>query len=412
MTERARHVAALFSALQFRDSRPEALRELDDSAWNRLLTYSDRAHLTLILGRISRDHLPGWVRDRIDRNLSDNTERVERIQRAYAEIAPVLQTAGAEHLVLKGFSQWPNFIPDLRLRMQSDIDLYCPGESLFRARDALLRIGYQRGRSPEHHLTDHLPVLVRRNGWKWRGNSFDPEMPPSVELHHKFWGASYTRFGPGDLAPFWDRRTRRLMGPIRFPALDTVDSFCYAALHALRHLLYGALLPSHIYELGFFLENNARNDALWEAWLDLHEDSLRSMAAIPALLAVRWFGCRLSGAVEAQIDRLPDVVHQWFGKFADSPLAGLFRHNKDALWLHLQLLGSAREKRSVLVRRLFPLWVPSLNSRWIQEKEDGGPPRRRWPMRNYFIYLTWFISRTLRHLRMIPLTLWHGLRLR
>lgn len=410
MSERVPQAAALFSALRFRDRRPESLRALGEAEWRRLLAFSDRAHLTLILGHVCPDQLPGWVRERIGRNLEDNTERLVRIQAAYLEIAEALLRAGAEHLVLKGFSRWPHFVAEPRLRQQSDIDLYCPPTSLLPARDALFAIGYEPGRAPDHDRADHLPALVRLKGWQWRGNAFDPEMPPAIELHHRFWSRSRVRLGPVNLEPFWSRRSERLIAGVCFPALHPVDSFGYSALHALRDLLYGGLMPSHIYELSFFLHQNAGNDSLWRTWLDWHDEELRSLAAVPALLAARWFAPLLPDAVAAEIDRLPGVVQRWFQKFSNSPLEGMFRENKDALWLHLGLLESARDRFSILLPRLFPLWMPGLNSRWVQEENGAGDNRHR-PVRRCATYLNWFVIRTIRHLRMSLLALWQGLRL-
>jgi hypothetical protein len=411
MSERPRHVAALFSALQFRDPRPECLRALNDAEWRALLAFSTRAHLRLILGSRCQEHLPGWVRERIAINLADNTERVARIGRAYQEIAEALRQAGAEHLVMKGFAQFPCFVPELRLRPQSDIDLYCPPGSLLAARDALLKVGYEPDRAPSHDRPDHLPALVRWNGWEWRGNPFDPEMPPAVELHHRFWDASRARFGPADLAAFWSRRIERSAGLLRFPALYAVDSFGCLALHALRDLLYGGLLPCHIYELGYFLHQNAENGSLWAMWLDWHDNELRSMATIPAMLAAAWFDPQLPAAVAEQARRLPGIVPRWYREFSDSPIRSLFYPNKDAVWLHVGLVRSPLDRASVFIRRLFPLWVPKLNSRWVQEEPGSVGEGRQRPIQKYIRYLVWFVTRAIRHLRMLPPVLWRGARL-
>lgn len=411
MSKRPHHLAALFSALQFRRPCPESLLRLDDGEWDRLLAFADRVHLTLILGRLASEYMPDHLQERIARNLADNTERVARIQLAYEEIAEQLSLAGASHLVLKGFSQWPNFVTEPCLRMQSDIDLYCPGDSLPRARDVLLKLGYQWGRVSEKHLGDHLFPLVRMNGWQWRGNMFDPEMPPSVELHYQFWGARSFGFGPVDLGAFWSRRTEKIFNTICYSSLHPVDGFAYSALHALRHLLDGGLLVSHIYELAFFLHRNADNTGLWETWLHWHDDQLRRLAAIPSMLAAEWFNCRLPAAVTAEINRLPKHVERWFRAFPDSPLETVFRPNKDALWLHLGLIDSHKARFSVLLRRLFPLWFPSLDSRWVQEGNGSLPVEQRGRWQKYVTYGEWFAHRTVRHMRELPRTLWSGLRL-
>ena len=409
---RPRHVEALIRALQFRDPQPELLRELSRTEWNRLLAYSDIARLTLILGHLWSNELPDWVHQRIARNLEDNTERVQLARESYREVAGTLEAAGAQHLVLKGFAQWPYFVPDVRLRTQADLDLYCPPDSLLRARDALLGIGYEAGRFPDVHVSDHLPFLIRsqRTG-KAPENVFDPEITLAIELHHRFWGRPQARFGPENLDEFWPRRRRRKHRGLQFVGLDPLDAFAFSALHALRHLLYGGLAPYNIYELGFFLHHNAENQQRWKAWRTQHDDRLRLLTAASSLLAARWFACRLPAAVEEEVQRLPAIVPRWFQKFGEPTLANLFEFNKDALWLHLGLIGSSREKTSVLVRRLFPFWVPSPNSRWVQESEDGSRLGHRSRLQKYMTYFNWFAERIVRHLRVLPGTLWGGLRL-
>lgn len=407
-----RHVEALIRALQFRDPQPELLRELDRAGWNRLLAYSDVARLTLILGHVWPNELPDWVHDRIARNLKDNTERFELALDCYREVAGALQAAGAQHLVLKGFAQWPYFVADVRLRTQADLDLYCPPDSLFRARDALLALGYEVGRFPDLSISDHLPLLIRAQRMSGPPeNIFDPGITLAIEVHYRFWCRPDARFGPENLDLFWARRRSRMIHGLEFVGLDPLDAFAFSALHALRHLLYGGLAPYNIYELAFFLHHNAENQQLWKSWSTQPDSQLRLLTAASSLLAARWFGCRLPAAVDQEIRRLPGIVPRWFDRFGERSLVNLFEFNKDALWLHLGLIRSSRQRASVLVRRLFPFWVPSLNSRWVQESDDGSRVGPRGPLQRYATYCNWFVGRSVRHLRVLPGTLWGGLRL-
>lgn len=406
------HIATLIQALQFQNPQPKSLRKLSRAEWEQLLAYSDLARLTLILGQAWPEELPDWVRERIARNLADNTERLGLAQCTYRDAADALRAVGADHLVLKGFSQWPYFVSDVRLRPQADLDLYCPCGSLFPAQSALFNIGYEAGRVPEAHIGDHLPVLIRdRGGHGWRGNAFDPDITLAIELHYQFWGRSYARFGPTDLDIFWSRRCNRFMQGMTFQALDPLDAFAFSALHALRHLIYGGLAPYSIHEVGFFLHHNAHNDRLWTTWLAQHNAELRPLVATAAFVAAQWFGCRLPEAVEEEIKFLPQVVFRWFKRFGDSSLVHLFEFNKDAVWLHLGLIDSSRERTSVLVRRLFPLWFPPLNSRWVQESDEGDGIERRSLLQKCAAYLNWFAVRIARHIRALPSTLWGGVRL-
>lgn len=409
------HISALIHALQFQNPQPELLRKLNRAEWDQLLTYSDLARLTLILGQAWPEELPDWVRQRIALNLADNTERVGLTQCTYLDAADALRAVGAEHLVLKGFSQWPDFVSDLRLRPQADLDLYCPADSLFRAQSALLSIGYETAPSPEPHVghvADHLPLLIRTGGVRrWRGNAFDPDITLAIELHYQFWGRSYARFGPTDLDVFWTRRRNRFMHGMTFQVLDPLDAFAFSALHVLRHLLYGALVPYSVYELAFFLNQNADNHKLWATWSAQHAGLLRLLIAAPSLLAAKWFGCRLPEAVREAVERLPAIVPRWFERFGDSTLVNLFEFNKDSVWLHLGLIEATREKLSVLVHRLFPFSVPPLNSRWVQESDDDTGEVQRSRIEKYVRYFNWFSKRIASHVRVLPSTLWGGLRL-
>lgn len=409
--DRPRYISALMSALHFEDPRPEELRNLTNSEWRQLLAYSDLARLTLIFGHAHREYLPEWVQRRIAQNLADNTERVARTLSAYQEIAKALREGRAEHLVLKGFSQYPHFISDIRLRPQSDFDLYCPTDSILSAQHALERIGYCAGRTPECNICDHIPMLIRGREPRWSGNAFDPEISNAIDVHYRFWGRSSVRCGPANLGAFWNRKTKRIVKGVEFYALDTLDALAFSSLHALRHLLYGGLVPLNIYEVAYFLHHTSNNDPLWEIWLSQHDDDLRAVIAISSLLAAQWFGCHVPQPVKREIELLPAIVHRWCGEFAESTLVNLFEFNKDALWLHLGLVDSWNDKVSLVIRRLFPLWVPAFNSRWVQESNDGARVERRNLFAKCGTYFSWFTVRVIRHMGVLPSTLWHGLRL-
>src|SRR5277367_639453 len=298
------YVQCLLSALQFRNADPEALRSLDEPQWQQLLQFCDLAHLTFPLWRNSGKALPGWVRERIERNAADNTKRFDRIKQVYLELAKALDDVHADYLVLKGFAQYPGYVEDPRLRMQSDIDLYCPAESIFRARDKFLTLGYQVPPVLERAPADHLPVMIRKTDWEWRGNAFDPEMPPSVELHFCLWNETTARFVPKGLEEFWSRRVTQHLDDFSFPALDPVDNLGFSALHALRDVFSGDWVVHRIYEMARFLHTNVENRSFWKQWRDLHNDSLRSCEAICFCLAKDWFACDLPEEVAAEVRNL------------------------------------------------------------------------------------------------------------
>ncbi len=376
-------------ALRFSGASTTTLESLDEAAWERLLTLCDHARLTLALDERCRAVLPESVRRKIESRRARNAERYARILRAYDEISAALDS----FLVLKGFTLAPAFVSDARLRQQYDLDLFCPPEAVLPARDALLRLGYEPLGGVGGVPVDHLPVMVRKSGWQWRGDYFDPEIPVSVDVHFRFWDRETERFDAPGLEEFWPRRAELAVDGRSVPALSAPDALAYHVLHVVRHLLRGSARLSSVYELAWFLENGAGDTAFWRTWYALHPAPLRRIEAIGFGLAAEWFDCQVGEAAQEAIGELPEDVRAWFDGFAASPVEGLFRPSKDELWLHLCLVESARDKWSVVRRRLAPARLPGL-------AETGGRSK----------YLAFLGSRMVYHVRALAPTLVGGAR--
>lgn len=339
---------AVLAALQFnREAAP-----IDSSIdWPGVLGFCDRSSLTLWFGAAAGDALPDWVRTRIARSLAENTERVARVRDLQLQVSGWLDAAGIQFIFLKGATQFPHFVPDLRLRAQFDLDLFCPGADARQAWELFITKGYEPIEKIGAHPTDHLPALVRKNGWEWRGGSFfDPEIPLAIEVHCQFWDERTERFRAPGVEEFWARRIGQ--------ALDTADALAYTALHLVRHLLRGSARGCNVYELAWFLQNHAADAAFWNRWLMLHPRELRRLEAVAIRLAREWFGCTLGPVAEAEVSALPAPVQEWFEAFAFSPLEAQSHPNKDELWLHLALLDAARDKLAVVARRVVPTRMP------------------------------------------------------
>jgi MFS family permease len=403
------HVQAFLLALRFQSVQMETLQSLDKSQWQELLEFCDLAHMTFPLWRNCGEILPGWVRERIERNASDNAKRFERIKQVYLEVGKALDDVHAEYLLIKGFAQYPGYVEDPRLRMQSDIDFYCPSGSIFRARDKLLTLGYQPMTGLEQLPTDHLPAMVRKTGWEWRGNAFDPEMPPSVELHFCLWNETNARFAPKGLEDFWSRRVTRYLDDFSFPALDPVDNLGFSALHALRDVMSGEWALHRVYEMARFLHTNVENQPFWTQWREQHSDSLRSHQAVCFRLAKDWFACALPEEVEAEMQNLSPSVKQWLQAFNTSPLKGMFHPNKDGVWLHVALLESFRDQRAILRATLAPMHMPAVGAPG-QDTTRQGRRKRFWPSQRYVQYLFYIASRATYHAKTLAPTLWRGAR--
>ncbi len=373
---------ALFDALRFDSPDARRLQALDADDTREALAFCDREHLTLRLYPLD---LPAAWRDAVDARLAANRERHRRLRAAYGEIADALDAAGIPTVVLKGFTHCPDFVPAPEERVQYDLDLYSLREDALRARDAIAALGYEPVRGFERFPTDHLPVMIRKTGWRWRGDYFDVDIPYAVELHYRFWDEGTEAFAAPGVDEFWQRRGDR--------ALHPADRLGYAALHILRHLLRGSLKIGHVYELAWSIHHRA--PAFWEEWRGLHPEGLRRLEATPFRLAAHWFGCR--SPMEA-----PPEAERWLERYAHAPVEALFRPNKHELWLHLPLVESASGRLRVLRRRMIPATFPGpIEDVYVET------PGRRWGAR--VRYARFLAGRVMHHARTVPSTLAHGL---
>jgi MFS family permease len=330
--------------------------------WDDVLDFADRSSLTLFLGAVAGDALPDWVRKRIAQNLAENAERLERVRALQNQVSEWLTAVGIPYILLKGTTQSPHFVSDPRLRPQYDLDLFCPTADAHCAWNLIVEKGYEPIENPGAHPTDHLPALVRKTGWEWRGGShFDPEIPLAIEVHVQFWDERTERLRAPGVDQFWTRRNGH--------ALDTPDALAYAALHLLRHLLRGSARACNVYEIAWFLERQADDEQFWNRWRELHAPELRRLEAIAFQLARAWFGCALGPVAEEEVSGLPAPVAEWFEAFAFSPLESQFHPNKDELWLHLALVDSARDKLAVVRRRLLPQLPGPVDAVCIPERQ-------------------------------------------
>jgi predicted MFS family arabinose efflux permease len=386
--------AAALAALHVIEPDFKAIGGLSDRDWRQALDYCDRSHLTLALRRAARGQMPAWVRERTDRNAAQNQERLRRTEAAYREAAGCLSAAGIEFLALKGITHCALFGTPAAERVQYDIDLFAPRESVHAAEAALGDLGYERIPRMENSPTDHLPLLIRRTGWEWRGDFFDIEIPLSIELHFRFWNEAVERLPAPGTEEFWARRQKLRMADLDLDVLHLPDALAYAGLHFLRHVLRGGTIAFHAYEIARFLDARAGDGRFWSEWSELHPEPLRRVEAVAFQLAAEWFGCRIAPKLEREIAALPSATRQWFTDFATTPAASEFHSGKDELWLHLSLLEARRDKWSVARRRLLPGNLPPDGGAvHVPRSELTWRKRAQYKMR----YLGYVMGRARRH---------------
>jgi hypothetical protein len=376
--------AAALAALHFAEPRPEALARLNDRERIAGLDFCHHAGLALLV----REILP----DATARDAANNLLRLGALEATYRQLASL----PVEFVALKGITQCELFGIRPEDRAQADIDLYCPRETVERARDALMAADYRAIAGLEAFPTDHLPALMRPTEWKWRGDFFDPEMPLAIELHFQFWDPRLERLPAEGVEEFWTRRVRRTVGGAEMAVLSPADAVAYAALHLVRHLLHGDTKPFHVYEVASFLDGHADDEAFWGEWRGLHSDTLRRLETVAFLLAEAWFGCRMAPAVREEAARLPAETRLWFKEFGTSPAMQRYRANKDELWLHLSLLDSGMDRFRVARRRLIPSNLPP------PSRATSTAGRRR-------VYASWFLGRLRYHVVSLGTTVSSGI---
>lgn len=385
-------------ALSF-SSPPERVPvELD---WKRLLQFCNRTQLTLPLALRKHPDLPGEVRERLNRNLANTAKRWAGSKQVFSRLTTEFQAGGLDFVVLKGFTHCPLFVSDPRFRVQYDLDLLFPRSALADAYEVLRSLHYEPIGGFEKTPLDHLPAMVQKTGWTWKGDYFDVEMPLRIELHFRLWDEETEGFGVYGLESFWHRRERRQLDGIDFQSFDTVDMIGYATLHLVRHLLRGDVRLFHVYEIAALLHRTASDNEFWEAWRGRHEESLQRVSLVAFALAQQWFRCTLPAAVKESMHLLPAEVHRWLQNYAYSPVSGLIRPNKDELWLHWNLISSPRRRASMMARRLIPKPITA-PVQPVHLPKEQLTWRVRWRARCE--YAMFVAQRVFHHLRTVPRT--------
>lgn len=364
-------VAAMIAALRFTEADVGQLTELSSTDWANVLTRHEFVRLTIPLRQRRSEQMPLWVRSRVDAYLVDNLARLERIKASYVAISDALSEAGAEHIVVKGFAQWPGFSDHPCFHLQSDIDLYCPSDSILKARDAIVALGYEPSKDTREVSVDHLPALARRTGWRWAGNHFDPQMPASIELHHTFWNRQALGLGVEIDRDFWGRRVSRTFDDLTFPALALPDNVGYSALQILRDGFIDAISPAKLYQLARFLHLHRDDETFWKLWYDLHPKQLRQMEAIAFLAARLVFKCSLAEPAEREVRELPAPVEKWFDCFSERIFDHRLQRPKIGIWLQLALIESTAERRAVALKYFSPYRPVSFKA--FADRETTAP---------------------------------------
>ncbi|MGH9427188.1 MAG: nucleotidyltransferase family protein [Terriglobia bacterium] len=338
----------------------------DEPAWKSGLAFTDSAGLSLhlrdrLMRRNDFGRLPVPVQIELERRQTDNGQRTHVMLEEFVELNRRLQDAGIRYLNLKGFLLAPDFVELLERRAQYDYDFLVKKEDLQRACTLFLQSGYSALHSTRELAADHLPTLIQKTGWEWRGNYYDPAIPRGVELHFQLWESDFELLPIQTLDKVWERSCSQTLGSIEAPALCREDTLLYVTLHAFRHLLRNDLRLSHLYEIAYFLEHTSDQTRFWEdvvAGVTRCRNTTK-IAATTFELARSLFCPALSSPVRHFIERhLPATAASWLRAYGRTGAVHCYRKNRNALLLHLALLDNDSRRWALVRQRLLPRHLP------------------------------------------------------
>ena len=338
----------------------------DEADWKSGLEFTDKAGLSLhlrdrLMRRNDFERLPASIQIELEQRHSDNVRRTQVMEQEFVELNRQLQDADIRYLNLKGLLLAPDFVEPLERRAQYDYDFLVKKEDLQRAYTFFLQSGYSALHSTRELAADHLPTLIQKSGWKWKGNYYDPAIPRGVELHFQLWDSDFELLPIQILDKVWERSCSRTFGSIEAPTLGREDTLLYVTLHVFRHLLRNDLRLSHVYEIAFFLQRTSDQERFWEHFISRVTECSNASKTVATTfdLARSLFRPALSSPVKQFIERyLPAMAASWVRTYGRTGAIHCYRKNRNALLLHLGLLNDNAQRWALIRQRLLPRHLP------------------------------------------------------
>ena len=337
--------------------QPEAcsrLWRLSDADWQRLLHWLDTSGLALyFLDRVTEskqsEMLPSHVLSRLQRNLADNTLRMESMLAEFSAIHREFQRAALRYATLKGFSLWPSSVPSPELRSQLDLDFLIAEESAREARSILERRGY------------HLRAISGRS-WEFKNN----ELPAgslkdlyknvpfrSVELHIE----ACVKNDSSLLA----RSEMRHIGDIDIPVLSPVDLFLGQGMHAFKHICSEFSRTAHLLEFRRHVIARYGDVAFWSELRARAEEFPRApieLGIVTLLITQVMGGFAPASFIRWTVDQLPVCARLWVQLYGTRIVFASFPGSKLYLLLQKELADSGIPAKRSLRHALLPLSLP------------------------------------------------------
>jgi len=357
-----------------------SLWQAGEEQWRKGLAFADTAGLTLFLRanlrqREDSQKLTGPVQQGLEQRFQDNLLRTQAISREFIEFNRLLQARNIRYLNLKGQLLYPDFVDQCENRLQFDHDFLIHAEDLERAHDLFLNLGYSPLPSSPKLAVSHLPTLVKRTGWKWQGNLFDPDIPRAVELHFELWDSKFDKIPIRTLESAWrNSQSISFLHSLSVPVLSREHTLLYSVLHCFRHLLRNDLRLSHLFEIGYFLHNH-RGSNFWQGFLESTRSCPKGCGAAATVfeLACRIFRVQPAAIVTQFVsEHLSPAASVWIESYGLKESIHCYRRSKSSVFLHLDFVDGLVQKGAVVSRKLIPRHLP-VSSFGVQtpiEKQD------------------------------------------
>ncbi len=366
--------------LRFQTAASEGcgLARASESQWEQVLAFADTAGLTLsLMDRLKHrgtfNELALSIQQGFTQRFHDNVGRTKIIARELVEFNRMLQSGDVRYLNLKGQVLCPDFVERPEYRLQYDHDFLVCSEDLHKTYALFVDLGFSPLPSSRRLAVGHLPTLVRKTGWTWQGNLFDPQIPLAVELHFQLWEAEFDKIPVCTLDNVWENSQSTRFLSLSIPVLSREHTLLYCVLHAFRHLLRNDLRLSHLYEIGYFLHCHSGQRNFWRRFLkDIARcsNSCKATALIFDLACQLFHPRRATAVGQFVAEHLSPAAAAWIEKYGVRESIYCYRRSKSSIFLHLDFVEGGVAKSRVVATKLIPRHPP-LSSFGIHTPEDG-----------------------------------------
>jgi hypothetical protein len=366
----------------FCDPVPECslrLATLNSQQWKRLLHWLDVSGLSLyFLDRVLElqlsSMLPDAVRERLEKNLRDNTQRMQGLLEEFATIHDQFQYSGLAYATVKGFSLWPNSVSRPELRSQLDLDFIVDPASSARAREILEARGY------------HLHAASGKS-WEFKTNQisgmslrdiYTPTTYRCVELHLEESGAG-TRLR---------RSERRQILGVNAIALTAKDQFIDQGMHLYKHVTRDFFRMSHLLEFRRHVEKRKQDGAFWK---QLETESLHVANSAIGLGVSTLLVSQVQGSFAPEaltrwtVGCVPAGARQWIERYGSRLAFANFPGTKLGMMLQKELYAATPQRRAA-GRSLIPLRLPPAIVKTPEQESAMHRLRRRYFELRYILF--------------------------